>query len=497
MVTEVLTKEEQEILEINEAVEESFQTNVTFRIHTPLLQSLIAQVERAVSKLTTVDILKGIYLQIEEDKLTLRAVNNEFGTEIKVKQQEIIEGKRKAKNFEITEGKPGNFVIMTKNFKAMINKLPRNFATITANGKTALIKSGSTKYNLLVLDGQEFPAFPNVDESNEINIAPEQLLSAYDKTAYAVSVKDSRIALTGLNHQIKDSKLFFTATDGHQLSRMALELDEDTTVKELNVTIPLRSVEEIRKQVKGSNTVSIRCDKSNAIFEFDNVVLFSRVFEENYPDVSKMIPTQFTTEIRFTAKELKDMLDRSLLLYEGTTATASLRSIPELRQLRLSSHEDGVGVFEEDLGATEGAGEPIHIGVNLRFLNEAVKVHAPGDLLKIQFISNLKPFIISNAAQEVDDNINLVLPVRLHAYDKEVTIKDFNAPIQIEADYDFDSMADEEDEEAIKPEPTEEIKEEINKLKNNPFAHLNASVDNEEYKTIPVDENQQNAFTQD
>jgi len=43
-----------------------------------------------------------------------------------------------------------------------------------------------------------------------------------------------------------------------------------------------------------------------------------------------------------------------------------------------------------------------------------------------------------------------------------------------------------------------EIQEEVKKLANNPFAHLNPSTEEEPVREeIQVDENQQNAFTQD
>lgn len=516
MTTAELTKEEQEIVKAHDELEKDLKAKVTFVIHTPLLQSLISQVERAAAKLAVVDIMKGIYIYVDEDKLTLRAVNNEFGTEITVKQESVIEGKKKIKNFEITEGKPGGFVVLQKNFKAMINKLPRKTATISIDGSTALIKSGSTKYNLLVLDALEFPAFPDVDKSNALHLQPEQLIESYDSTAYAIASKHTKPSLTGLNHRIDGNKLFFTATDGHQLSRVSISLNEEVEIEDgLDFTIPSKSVDEIRRQAKTSETVTIMVDKSNAIFEFDNVVMFSRVFEEKYPDVNKLIPTEFTTEIRFTARELQDMIDRSLLLCEGTTATAAMRTIPELRQMRLSSHEDGVGFFEEDLGATEGAGAPVHIGINLRFFNEAIKVHAPGQLLKIQLLGSLKPFIISRADQEDDDNINFILPIRLTSYEETVKIENFNAPVQIEAEYDLGELEEDEDqaievvaeetaeavtEEVVEAQQTEETVEEVVVPQINPFANLGVKMNEEDEKNaeeseeIPVDPNQENAF---
>lgn len=461
MSTELLTKEEQEVIEINEAVEESLKTKVSFKIQTSLFQSLVAQVERATAKGSTdKEIIKGIYIYVEGTKMLLRAINDDFGVQIEVKQEKITEGKRKVNNFEITDGKSGGFVVLHKNFKAMVNKLPRTFATFEVEGSTALIKSGSAKYKLAIIDGAEFPSLPEVEDKQKISVHPGQLSNLYTQVIHSVATKHDKVVLTGVNHLIEDDKLFIISTDGHQLARRVIELDDETKVEgDVNFTIPASSLDEVMKQCKDSESVTLYIDNNSIVYEFDNTIMYSRLFKEKFPSVSKMIPKEFATEVRFLSKDLKAMLERSMLLCQSNSNSAAIRTIPKLKQLRLSSNESEIGSFEEDLGATEAAGSDIHIGVSLRFLTQAIKSYGPNDLLKIQLISSLKPFVISRADQTNDDNLNFILPVRLNEYDKVVTIKDFSAQVQIEADYDYEGLTEDEEVVVEKETPKEVVVE--------------------------------------
>lgn len=450
---------EAEVLEMAEAVEEELKTNVTFTIQTDLLRDVITKVERSVAKTAVKEVEKGIYLFVKHNQLVLRGTNSDFGTEVKVQQMEVpITKKKKGFNFEIIDGTPGGCVIIQKNFKAMINKLPRKTATISIIGTKAKIESGSTSYNLDILDHQEFYQFPTIDENaKKIQIHPEQLLEMYRRTSYAAAAKDSgRPCLTGVQHKVSDKVFSTVATDRHQMGKAVTELDDESNADGVSATIPAKSIEEIKKHLKDTRTVTIYFLESQVIFEFDNWMTYARILSDEYPNTDRMVPKEFTTEAQYRVKDIYDMVDRSLLLYESDASGASLKIKPSLKQTRILSSEDGRGDFKEDAAAIEAVGEDLHIGVNLRYILEALKTYDPTEIVKFQFLGNMRPFMIRKVNGN-DNNFNLVLPVRLTSYDEEVTIDDFKAPVQIQADYDLDDIANDVEQEAEEVEEKQPI----------------------------------------
>ena len=435
-----------EILEMNESVEEVLATNVEFTIDTELLKNLISKVERSVSKTSVNDIEKGIYLYVDRDSFILRGTNSDFGTEVKIAKQELLKTKTKVHyNFEIINGEPGGAVVIQKNFKAMINKLPRKVTTIKIEKNQIFIQSGTAKFHLHALDHNEYIQFPVIDEAApKLSIHPEQLLAMYNKTSYAASPRDEAAPiLTGICHEIAEKKFSLLATDRHQMAYQTTSLDDDTTIDDVRIAIPTKSIEEVKKQLKESKTVTLYFFDSQTIFEFDQCMLYTRNLVGIYPNPMRMVPTQFTTEVHYRTKDLYDLIDRALLLHEDVMTGASFKAKPSLKQTRILATEQGTGDYTEDIACLEGIGADIHIGLNIRYVFEALKVVSQNGTVKVKFVANDKPLIIQESSED-EKNFALVLPVRLKSYDEEVAIPNFTVPMQIEADFDEDELVEDE-----------------------------------------------------
>lgn len=451
-----MTKKKEEVVEETGVVNNS-TLKMNFSIHTPLLLSLVSQVERAAARATTIDILRGIYLEIKPTHLLLRTMNADYGTEVRVEKEQIQVGKKTIPNFEL-DGEGGAIVIVQKNFKSIISKLPAKTANFKVDGPYVTLSGGRSIFNIVTLDGDDYPLFPEIKKASVMEFIPEEITKAYEQVVIATATSESRPLLRGVNHVVDGDNLFFIATDSHILSRRMIQLEEgkgaqymkkvpvlDKDNKETgefqdvghSITIPETSIQEVIRQVRSVDRVKLSYDDNMAIYQLDNLTMFTRLIEGSYPKTERLIPKEFTTEIRFFKKDLQDLVDRSLLVFETGVTTAELRAVPNEGKFRLTTSEQQSGsAFEEDLATVQAAGEPVHIATSLKQLMTVLKTYDDDMLIKIQMISGVKPIIISSATQEEDHDLSLLLPTRIQSYDKVVKIDNFKAPVQMTIDDD-------------------------------------------------------------
>ncbi|CDQ41939.1 DNA polymerase III subunit beta [Virgibacillus salexigens] len=417
-----MTTAVEEIVELNNEVEESLQTHVEVQIKKDVMQNIIKRVERSKEKKGVVPIKQGIYLHFGEDQITARALNNDYSTQVIVKKTKD--------NYTFLEGASGGAVFMDPKLSSMVNSMPRKNIKLSIHASNAVISAGRTSFELKTLDSLEFPQFMDNIEGPEVKLHSDVLKRMYVKTTFAASTLETRPALTGVQHKVKDKRFSLAATDSYRLATITQELDEE--VEEINTVIPAPALSEIQKQLDDSvSQVSIRFSKSSVAYSFDNgTTIISRVIDSPYPDISKLIPDQFTTEIQFRVDEIRELVKRAMLVDQENSVQLLVKA--EALQARFISRESEKAGFVEDISPTEGEGKDVKLGLNIRYLLDTLNHHSPNSLIKMQFVSNSRPIIIRLVDGD-QDNLDLVLPVKLAGNDnpEDVVIEDFRGDIQI------------------------------------------------------------------
>jgi DNA polymerase-3 subunit beta len=401
---------------------QSYQQSV-LTIKTDVLKAALQKIARSISSKTTVQVLTGVYFFATEQGITLRAANSNFYTERK------IDNNDKEKNF-VLDGAEAGVVFPGAKFVAIINKMTGKNIKIEFNGLNTTIKSKGAKFSLGGLHINEFPAFPVVNAESSFTLPAGVLLSMYQKTAYATSNNESRPILTGILHDVTEKQFSLAATDGHRLSVMNHEVEVDT--EDMRHTIPVISVKEAMKLLPDSTMVTVGFDKSHVVYEMDGVTMYSRALNDTYPDLKRLIPPGAKSEIRIAASDLKEALERTALnVNENKKSVAILMVNPEDNQLRLKSVKTETGESNEDMRTTSGSGEGVVITGDVKFLYDAVKSYPANAQLKIQF-NGFAPYVIKMVNGN-DQNLDLIVPIRLVGIPEKPEIENFN-PGEVEED---------------------------------------------------------------
>lgn len=369
-----------------------------------LLEGL-SDVIKAVSSKTTIPILTGLKLEVTNKGLYIT------GSDSDITIQTFIPVEKNGEQvLSITE--TGSIVLQARVFNEIVRKLPTNDVEIeVTNQFQTHIRSGKSEFNLIGLDASEYPLLPQIEEERQFYIASDLLKSIIKETVFAVSTSESRPVLTGVNWQVKEGELHCVATDSHRLAKRKTVI-KDLPKEEYSIVIPGKSLNELNKILEEtSSEVAIVMTQQQILFKTGDVLFYSRLLEGNYPDTSRLIPSENKTTILVNSKSLLQAIDRASLLAREERNNVVRFSTLGNGLVEVSSNSPEIGNVEEQIQAEEIDGEELKISFSAKYMMDALKA-IDGQDVKILFTGAMRPFILKSVHD--DSILQLILPVRTY-----------------------------------------------------------------------------------
>lgn len=322
----------------------------TRRVHMHLSidrQRLIEAVQdvlKAVSSRTTIPILTGIKIEADEEGVRLTGSDSDISIERFIPLEENDE-----QYIELHQ--PGSIVLQARFFSEIIRKLPADTVELAVMDRfSTKIKSGQSEFNLNGLDPEEYPRLPVIEEQNLFQIDAQLLKHIIRQTVFAVSTSETRPVLTGVNWSCKNGKIECVATDSHRLALRHVTIESASdTLSFSNVIIPGKSLNELSKIIDDhTDWIDVVVTENQILFKAKHILFYSRLLDGNYPDTSKLIPTDSKTSIVVGTKQFLQAIERaSLLAREGRNNVVKLVNLDD-KTMEISSNSPEVGkVFEQ------------------------------------------------------------------------------------------------------------------------------------------------------
>ena len=369
-----------------------------------LVQS-VQDVMKAVTSKTTIPILTGIKVTATENGVTLTGSDSDISIESSIPKEENGD--------EIVEVKQtGSIVLQAKFFSEIVKKLPTDFVEIEVlNHLQTIIRSGKSEFNLNGLDAEEYPRLPLIEENNKFQIAADLLKALIRQTVFAVSTSETRPILTGVNWKVENDELICIATDSHRLALRKAKVESKAN-ETYNAVIPGKSLNELSKIIDDtSDLIDIVITENQVLFKAKHLLFFSRLLEGNYPDTSRLIPTESKTEVTVNTKEFLQAIDRaSLLAREGKNNVVKFSTI-EAESIEISSNTPEIGKVVEEVQSQSIEGEELKISFSAKYMMDALKA-LEGTDIKVSFTGAMRPFVIRPLHDETI--LQLILPVRTY-----------------------------------------------------------------------------------
>lgn len=372
---------------------------MNFQINKDVLLNSLITAQKALSNKTPNPALQGIKLEVLDDHLIITTSNSDIAIKLIVKDS----------NLNIKE--KGSILIPGKYFIEIIRKLDGLKVSLSLVADNMLrIEADRSDITLNMMDLDDYPELEFSEKVKSIKINVRTLKTIIRQTAFATSSIENRPILTGVNFKIDGNKLTAIATDSYRLSQKIIELNE--VYEPLNIIIPGKSLDELIKVLDNNNEmVELHFDHSKILFKYANILFQSRLLEGNYPETSKLVPTDFPIVIKFNKETLSTAIERASLLSsrDGNNAIVKL-NLKQDNIVEITSNSPEIGkVLEEVYPVDEIVGSTIKIAFSSKYILEALKIFNSSEVT-INFTGEIRPFIIKGDYDE--DMIQLILPVR-------------------------------------------------------------------------------------
>src|SRR5689334_7159189 len=354
----------------------------------------LAIVSRALSTRTTVQVLSGILLEAEGDRLTLAATDMELSLRSSLDAQVESDGRVVV---------PGRLLV------EIARLLPGGDVTFAHRPEEGIVElsSGSASYRLHTLSAEDFPRLPEATAAQLHSIDADALVSTAAQVSRAASRDESRPVLTGVLVRFEGGKLVMAATDSYRMS--VRETAVEGSAPDLEAIVPARALSEVTRVAAGAGELELGVHDNQLVFSLPEagVLLTTRRIDGQFPNYQQLLPDTFEHELTLPREELLEVVRR--------VAVVSQRNSP-LRlhfaegELTISARTPDVGEAKESLPVPY-SGEELEIGFNPEFLREGID-SVDGDEIVLRLISPLRPGLLQPVENE--DFRYLVMPIRLN-----------------------------------------------------------------------------------
>lgn len=356
------------------------------------LSTACGAVQRAVPSKASLPALEGILLRAEDGMLTLCGYDLQLGITTKIPA-------------EIKE--PGAVIINAKLLADVTRHLPEEDCVIKTDEKyTALVRSGEAEFSLLGFKEDEYPELPEIESRNGMTLPCELLGSMISQTIFAAAQTESKPVYTGVLFELGGGTIRLVAVDGY---RIAIRTEAAEGICDARFIVPGKTLSEINRLMSEDDiNVNIKVGSRHIVFETGSYCIISRLLEGEFLDYGSVIPSSGTTCVKAKTRELIGCIDRiSLMITEQDRCP--VRCIFEGDQLKASC-VTARGRSSDNV-AVELSGAKVELGVNSRFLLDALRAASDCDEVKIELGGPVSPIKI--LPSEGQSFLFLILPVRL------------------------------------------------------------------------------------
>jgi DNA polymerase-3 subunit beta len=306
-----------------------------------------------VERKTTIPILSNLLCEAQGNRLTITA------TDLELSIRTSCEAKVK---------KEGSGTIPAKKLLELVRLLPdEEIRFKLLDNHWIQIVCDRKSYKMVGMAKDNFPAIP-VFPHALVKIPAKMLASLIAKTAFAISMEESRYTLNGGLMILKPDTLAMVATDGHRLALAETDHKFAGLSNEARVLVPKKAMIEVQRlaaETAEDAEVEFARDDSNLFFEFGQRLLISRMLTGQFPNYEAVLPRENNKQVAIDRNELNDALRRVSQLADQRSRAVKFSLSKEGVEISASSPE--YGEAKESI-EKEYKGEPLSIGFNAQYM---------------------------------------------------------------------------------------------------------------------------------
>lgn len=360
------------------------------------LSHLLYLTSTIVERKTTMPILAHVNLIAGEGSLSVLA------TDLEISLQGSIDAEVKTK---------GSITVSAKVLYDIVRELPSESVSMTlGKGNRVEIEAGQSRFKINGVSSDEYPTVVGTELKNSTAVDAGKLFEMLDKTAYSVSIDETRYNINGvyieaLNQGGKDF-LRFVATDGHRLAMIDRPAEGLTLTQ--NVIVPRKGIQELKKLLeKEDGVANVGFNEGFFTVQCGKVTMGVRLIDGQFPDYRQVVPVETKTTVTAARSELQAAVKRVSLVTTDKSKTIKFRLVGG--NLVVSSSSPEYGEASESVTVKQ-TGEDVTIGFSARYISELLQAMPLSSEATIKLCGELGPGLFQGSEDEFYSCI--VMPMR-------------------------------------------------------------------------------------
>ncbi|ABQ24220.1 DNA polymerase III subunit beta [Geotalea uraniireducens] len=370
-----------------------------FRVAKDTFTKALQKIQGIVEKRNTMPILSNTLIEAHNDTLYITATDLEVGMK---------------SSYPVNVIKEGKITVSAKKIYEIIKELSdEEIVFSTKENDWVEIHCGKAHFNIVGLSPDEFPYFPKINDNSFITLNNQILSEMIEKTSYAICNDETKFNLNGIfikaTTENERNVLRMVATDGHRLSVTEKELSGNIS-NELNkgVIFPKKGIFELKKMTEEEiGDIMLGFMDNSAVIKKGNTVIVMRLIDGEFPDYTKVIPTNNDKIIKILRESLLHSLRRMAIL--SSEKFKGIKLDVRNGSVEISSSNPELGDAREEL-EVDYQGEPLSVRFNARYLIDVLTI-LKEDEVELNLRDELSPIIMKPAAK--NDFMSVIMPMRL------------------------------------------------------------------------------------
>ncbi len=365
-----------------------------FTITREHLQQGLAAVAASVPAKTTLPVLSNILVEAQEGGLRLS------GTDLDIAVSTTVAA---------SVDEEGAITLPARKLVEIVREMPSAAIKVSSAGEQRVtIECGRSKFKLLGLPREEFPAFPSVSFDDSWKCSAQDLQKLIGHVAFAASTEESRPILNGVLWELRPERMRMVATNGHRLARMDVPVEGGA--EDADLIVPPKALEQIRRVFKSEQEIEIAKSENHLGFRSATTQIFTRLIEGPYPNYEQVIPRENDKELTADKAALTAALRRMMIV--ASDQTHRVRVGLSNGSCKLSVQTPDLGEAQEEVTVTYD-GSAMEIGFNAAYLLEVLK-YLPTDEVRLTFKSPERAATCEPVGwDDPASYLTLVMPLRL------------------------------------------------------------------------------------
>ena len=350
----------------------------------------LQKVQSVINPRNALPVLSNVLFKAEKGRLELTA------TDMSLTVRATMEA-------EVAE--PGVTTLPAKRIFGVFRELSVDEAEMEVSDQNiASIQAGSSYFRIHGISEADYPSLPEMEDPKVFAIDQAAFRNMLKLTSYAASVDANRPLLNGVLLSFKSGKLSVVATDSRRLALVEQEVEFPADAG-MDLIVPLKTVDELLRTLGESGPLKILATPKQIAFEFDGVLIVSKLVEGTYPNFRQVIPQANGERVAMERETLLTAVRRTSQLV--IDAVSGVKLTFTKNKLEILATAPDIGEARETMDV-KYKGPDIAISFNPAFLMDPLKALTT-DEVYLDLLDDTSPGVLRSSISFV----YVLMPIRV------------------------------------------------------------------------------------